>query len=383
MAEQAFRKQGRGGNRIAIILLGTVGVFLVAGILFQIFRAKPGEAGSATQNSGRQNTQQSPQQGTIDAIVGNQQITSKDLAIECYNMYRKEVLEKMINRLIIQQACEKNGISVLKSEVEQEILSIAQKFKLDVPEWYKMLEAERGITASQYQKDVIWPMLALRKLAGVNATVTREEFQQAYERAYGPKVKARIIVLDTRKEADQIWNKLKQDPTQFEKLAQEHSIDPSTRPLGGVVPPIQKYSGNELLWQTAFKLKAGEISSVLVLFGDKFVILKSEGMTKPVTVSPQDVQDDLIAQIKEQKQQVAVAKIFEQIKNETRVVNKLEPAKSNLHPQQNKVQQVSGSFPPKNNSPVRTAEGVKPNNFAPPTRNSANSSFNPNSTIRR
>ena len=55
----------------------------------------------------------------------------------------------MINRLVIQHACEERGVAVTADEVNQEIVQIAGKFNLAVDNWFQMLQAEKNITPQQ------------------------------------------------------------------------------------------------------------------------------------------------------------------------------------------------------------------------------------------
>ena len=59
-----------------------------------------------------------------------------------------------------------------------------------------MLQADRKITPDQYRRNVIWPMLALKKLASEKIEVTDDDMKRAFIRDYGEKVRARMIVLD-------------------------------------------------------------------------------------------------------------------------------------------------------------------------------------------
>ena len=65
----------------------------------------------------------------------------------------------------------------------------------------------------------------------------------------------------------------------FGDLAEEYSIEPSSKSLRGEVPPIRRYGGQPQLEDVAFELKPGELSGIIQL-GDKFVILKCEGRTQ-------------------------------------------------------------------------------------------------------
>jgi len=196
------------------------------------------------------------EQGTVLARVNNQAITYDVVAKECVERHGKEILDNMINRLLIQQECDRQQITITKADVEQEIAKITQKYKLPIDQWYAMLAAERGVSPTQYQNDVIWPMLALRRLAGLQAEakVSEEDMLQAFERDYGPRVKARMIVVNGNvRQAGQIWEKCKAEPDKFEDFAAEFSADPATRSLGGAVPPIRQHGGMPQLEEVAFK----------------------------------------------------------------------------------------------------------------------------------
>ena len=65
---------------------------------------------------------------------------------------------------------------------------------------------------------------------------------------------------------------LETDSTEIERLAREHSIDPASKPLDGVIPPIPRYGGADELEKAAFKLKEGEISGVIQVGLSQFIM---------------------------------------------------------------------------------------------------------------
>lgn len=333
------------------VVAGTGAAVLGAAILFQCFRANPGTAaedqsGRAGVNSTKTATgtsNRSPNSGAAAAPSDSNKsaTTNKDaarishngkslaisvdeVANECMKRVGKEVLENLINRTIIQLACQEQGLQVTRAEVDQEIVRIAAEFKIPVEQYLQMLQAERNISPQQYRNDVIWPMLALRKLAGTDVRVSQKEIQTSFEREYGPRVKARMIICDNLRRAQTAWQKAKEDPEGFEKYVQEYSIDPASKSLDGSIPPIPRHSGSPNLETAAFKLKPGEISAVIQLDDavQRYVILKCEGRTEPVVRElDEQVQAELEDQLKKQKIQEQVAKVFESIKSETRVDN--------------------------------------------------------------
>lgn len=300
---------------------GTAAVLVAGGFVMQSM--SPNVSQAATETAGK-TAATTDRPVKVMARVNKEIIPFDMVAEECVSRYGKEVLDDIINRTMIQQACEAAGVTVTEEEVTSEINRIAKRFNLDVNNWYQMLQAERGINPQQYRRSVIWPMLALKKLASEKVDIKEEEINRAFVRNYGPRVKNRMILMDNLRRATTVWEKVNADPENFEKYAQEFSIDPQSRALGGSVPPIPKYSGNDTIEKAAFALKEGEISGVIEVGPSRFAILKCEGRTVPaVNELTQEIRDSLYDELVEQKTQVSVAKTFEDIQKSTRIDNYL------------------------------------------------------------
>ena len=312
-------------NRSGIFVGGTLVVLIAAGITMQVWRAQNGIAAEQQAPGADGNGQVRVNgQETTFARINGEQISYEEVAKECVERHGREVLENMINRKIIQQACAERGVTVSEAEVNQEIIEISKKFGLAVDQWYKMLEAERSLTPVQYHRDIIWPMLALRKLAGKEIKITREMMQMAYEDNYGPRVKARMIVLDNPRRATEIWEKIKASPDDFESLARDYSVEANSRALGGTIPPIRKNSEgtHEALRKAAYQFKnPGEISGIIQVAPSQYVILKFEGRTEPIEHAVEDVQAQLHAELEEREVQKLVGSTFEHLQKTARVDN--------------------------------------------------------------
>jgi foldase protein PrsA len=307
-------------SRLWVAIAGTVTVLVAGLVLMQLFRAQPGQA--AAEPAANKNT--AGKKPDIVARVGRETVPYDVIAKECFDRYGKEVLDDLINRMIIQQECDAKGITVTEEEVTQEIGRISKRFNLEPAAWYQMLQAERNITPQQYRQSVIWPMLALKKLAGEQVDISEDDINKSFVRNYGPRVKARLILLDNSRRARECWEKCSQDPDNFEKYAQEYSVDPNSKALGGSVPPIPRYSGADNLENAAFKLREiGEISGLIEVGTGRYAILKYEGRTEQLINDKAEVQDSLYEELLEQKTQQSVAKVFENIKKNAQVDNYL------------------------------------------------------------
>ncbi len=334
------------------ILGGTAAVGVGAAILFQVLRPEQAASQTAEKPKPRASAQASPPAaGSLQqmARVNNQTISYDAVAKECINRHGAEVLDSMIHRLVIQQECDRQGVTISEAEVDQEVASIAKKFNLQVEQWYSILGAERKVTPEQYRKDAIWPMLALRKLAGIKAEskVTEDDMLKAFERDYGPRVKVRMILVQGNvRQAGEIWEKCKAAPDKFEDLAAEFSADSQTRPLGGAMPPIRRHGGLTKIEEQAFKMKDGDISPVIPINDNEHMILKCEGRTEQVVTNPKDVWDELFAQVSEEKTQLAVAETFQGIQEKADIHNfltNISVAPKKPAPQGTPVRQASGT----------------------------------------
>ena len=78
--------------------------------------------------------------------------------------------------------------------------------------------------------------------------------QDAFESQYGDKLRCRMILVDKQDTAMSIWEELHKNPGGFEKMAQEHSMDPGSRSLGGLLAePITRHAIPKNLSEKAFQ----------------------------------------------------------------------------------------------------------------------------------
>lgn len=327
---ESGRKSTKKRAKWPILVMGTVSAVLIAGIAIQMVRPQPGQA--VDRETARKLVEESKakqagaksSQKTL-ARVGTDAIYWDELAEECIVRHGTEVLDNLINRKIIEQATAQKGIQVSEEEVNHEISRVATKFGMGVEQWYQYLQSERETSVANYRRDVIWPMLALKKLAGSEVKINDKDLQEAFVREYGERVRAKAIVMDNLRRATVVSEKLNANPEDFDTLVRENSVDPTSRALGGAIPPIQRYSGNPgslALEEQAFKLKEGEFSPV-VQVETQYIILRCEGRTEPVVTSLDEVKDQLLDDLKERKTQELVAGLFNQLKTEIRVDNYL------------------------------------------------------------
>ena len=266
------------------------------------------------------------------ALVNGAEITAEELATECLARHGQSVLETLVNRRIIEQACRGKGITITHQDVDAEIDSLAKRFSVPREQWLELIQKERGIAPAQYAADIVWPMLSLRALALGAGEPTEAEIQEAYENRFGPAVKARILVSRTRGEAESLREKALAAPDDFGGLARQHSVDVGSASANGWVQPIRLHSGDPAFDRAAFALEPGELSPV-VQVADQFIVIKCEGRLPAADVKPEDVRPHLAGEIRERKSRQASNDVFRGLEEASRIENVMnDPARSAAQP---------------------------------------------------
>lgn len=261
----------------------------------------------------------------IVAVVNAHPITRGRLADAAVDRYGVEVLDNLVNRFLILQACNANSITITKDEISGEVQRLAQKFGLTMDSYLKLLQDERGITPNQYSSDIIYPMLALRKLVADKIEVTQEEFNQAFLAEYGEAVKCRLIMKKSRADALTLQAKAKAEPSTFGELAKRHSDDEASASVGGLIPPIRRNTGDSRLESMAFDLKDGEVSELFQL-GDQWIFMQAVRRipaTRPSQEAWPAVREAITDRIRDQKMKVAASELFQKLQTEAKVVKVL------------------------------------------------------------
>ena len=259
----------------------------------------------------------------VVAAVNGEQITRQELADECLLRYGNDVLESIVNKHLIWQACQKQGIDITDKDVEDEIGRMAAKFGLSPGRWLLLLQQERDISPEQYRREIIWPTLALRSLAAKEIVVTPEELQKAMETEYGPQVKVRAITVSSKEKAEELRAKAAANPADFGTLAKDYSEDQSAS-VHGLIPPIRKHLGDEnhrtdclqpphqAKFRPSFKWPTSTSFS------------SARSSWRPPTLRRafrQDAENRLRDRVQEQKLRATSASLFQRLQEAAKVVN--------------------------------------------------------------
>ncbi|MDR1958571.1 MAG: peptidylprolyl isomerase [Planctomycetaceae bacterium] len=261
----------------------------------------------------------------VAAEVNGSKITKQQLAAEALRIHGREYLTRIINRSLIEQECHRLGIQITQEEVNQEIKSLVlEQFGVPLDEWFKRLKAERGIDPQQYADEIIWPRLALKKIAGQRLTITQQEIDREFESQYGASVQMRQIVAFSRDRAENFLKQVMQNPTpaNFETIAKQQSEDTVSASMGGLIAPFFRYTLEDPnIENQLFRMQPGQISQVIEMRKGYFAIFLCERHLPPQNVDRVRLQKQIAFIVQDKKLQELSAEIYTYLTRNARVEN--------------------------------------------------------------
>lgn len=320
---EAYRSAGRTAQRKRWFRLGFAAAAII-GTCVGVRYAWPPYSASAEDEEFAQPAQAAvapSRDPNVVAIVNGEKLMRSELAAECLRHYGHEVLESLVNKELIAAHCEARGVAVEEAEIDAEVARLAARFQVPVDQWLAMLQKERDINPEQYRRDIIWPTIALRKLASEQLQVTEKELREAYETEFGPQVKVRMIGLrGSRADAEKVQREAAANPKDFGRLAREKSADAESASANGWIQPIRLHVGDKQIEDAAFALKEGEVSPVVTI-NNQHIILLCEGRIPARAVKMEEVADRLEESIRDTKLRGEASKLFAQLQKDAKVVN--------------------------------------------------------------
>ncbi len=256
---------------------------------------------------------------TIVALVNGEEISRNELGRQCLWHHGEEVLESVVNRQLIEQHCLQNNVTVTDAQVQAEIERVARNFGLPVDQWLKLLQNDRKIGPEQYAREIIWPKLALERLAASALDVSPQELQEAFEMEFGPAVQCRIIVCTERAKAEKTHAAAIANPDDFGNLAKQFSDDASASSKG-LIQPIHKHIGDVVIERAAFAMQPNQVSDLLIV-NNQFVILKCERHYPAQQVNFEAVQERLSRAIRDRKLTDEASKLLVELQKRAHVQN--------------------------------------------------------------
>ena len=284
------------------------------------------------------------QPGDAVAVVNGEIITRAQLAEEAFIREGQKVLDAMISRKILDQAMKVRKLTVTAQEIDAEVDKYANNIVgVTREQWLANLAKERKISPQQYKNDIIFPGLALKKLAEGRVQVTEKDMKDAFEANFGDKLRVRIIMTSQERDAVAMWTKLKENPGGFAHLAanDDRSLDQSTKVHGGLLEQAltrhayprevsdrafqQLVDGDPEDKDPAHKPKDGDISGPIQVTESTWILMKREGLIPKISYDAKDpkVREAMHRLIFDAKLKESMSEVFDKLIQASQVDNKL------------------------------------------------------------
>jgi parvulin-like peptidyl-prolyl isomerase len=190
------------------------------------------------------------------------------------------LLNRMIDKLLMEQESRKTGIAVRNEEVTDAIMDMQKQRKISPDEFRKALERE-GITPDAYRRDIrdqLMRMKLIRRDIKSRVAVTDEEIgeyyrkhREDYEGKESVRIKQILLILPKEEDPD-MKEKLRADAEaihkrlmngeSFESLSAKYSQGPEAA-SGGDIGYIEKGIIHSEVEDAAFSLPLNQISGVI------------------------------------------------------------------------------------------------------------------------
>ncbi len=268
----------------------------------------------------------------IAAVVNGAEITRLEIAQLCFKKYGKQTLAERVSIVMLEQECKRRNITITDRDLDVEILNrAAQEMPLrpdgqpDPQGWLNVQAKNMNVPVGSIRNNMVRPLVMLQKLAKDRVKITEEDIQKGFEANHGPRVRCLAIFLDNMRRAQQIWEQANQtrNPEHFGDLAAEYSIHAPSKALRGEIQPIQKFGGMAVLEEHAFRLQPGELSEVIQLGTETYVILFCLGQTQTVVTNINDVRDLIREDIAEKKLRIEMQRYLEELYTRSTISNYL------------------------------------------------------------
>lgn len=230
------------------------------------------------------------------------QFTGEELITKIKEV-RLAALRDLIDRQLIIQAFKKEGFAIPDHYVDERVNTIIREsFGGDRNAFIKTLQAQNYTLAKfkemERDKMVVQAMRSKNVKPSMGVSPGKiEEYYAKNRQEFSSKeqVKLRMIMIpggsaSQKAIAEEIHGKLK-GGAEFDRMAQMYSED-STRDLGGDWGWIDRKTLTEPLEKVAFSLKPGEISKVVAV-GPNYYILKAEARRDAVARPLAEVRPDI------------------------------------------------------------------------------------------
>jgi len=192
-------------------------------------------------------------------------ITREDLGEYLIARWGAGAIDILVNKTIIDHACKQQNVTVSDAEVEAALMEDLKGLQVDLKQFVTNVLKQYGKTLFEWKEDVLRPRLQLTKLCKLQIAVSEEEILQAFDGEFGQRVEGRVIIwpMGQEKFAYNIYEEIRASDAKFDEAARQQAVG-HLAASGGRIKPFGRGAGTHpKLEEEAFKLKEGQISTVI------------------------------------------------------------------------------------------------------------------------
>jgi hypothetical protein len=255
---------------------------------------------------------------TVAIIYGNVAVTQEEFGKFLTDRGGADKIDLYVNKRIIETEAAKQKIEVTRQEMEAALKQDMDGISVNYNDFVKIVLPKYGKTLFEWMEDVVRPRLLLAKMCKDEVKVSDEDLKIQYERIYGEKRKVQMILWplnDDPKTVQAKYAEARKSADEFDSAARaqpNHGLAATK----GMVQPIGKHLAAEekIVEETAFKLKAGEVSEILRT-SQGWVVLKLHEVIPPNAATTFEKEKDrLFAAAYDEKLQVQIPLKFAELK---------------------------------------------------------------------
>jgi hypothetical protein len=261
-------------------------------------------------------------------LYDNQPVSREELGEYLIVRHGARKLEPLVRQRIIEHACRQQDIQVTATDVEAALAEDIQGLNVNRETFVRALLAKYKKNLYEWREDVIRPRLMMTRLCQGHVHVTEQDVLNAFESTHGEKVACRIIIWkpDEVEKAKAAYARLRDGPEEFEREAKAQFL-PGLAASGGKIRPFGRHTMGETVETEAFKLREGELSTLIESPDGPFVLRCEKRFPADTTRSLEVERPALLRQIVDQKVQGEMRTAFEELRKQAQPrVLRLDPS---------------------------------------------------------
>jgi parvulin-like peptidyl-prolyl isomerase len=252
-------------------------------------------------------------------IHSNQPITRQELGDYLIARYGADKLQLLVNKRMLDRACQARGVTVTSAEVDAEFANELKGLAVDRATFVKTVLGRYKKNLYEFKEDVLRPRLQLTRLCQPNITVSEDDLRKAFESAYGEKVECRVIVWPAEQEqaAQNSYASLRDSEEKFAEAARKQA-ESGLAATGGRIKPISRYSMDPRIEAEAFKLGSGQVSELIKIDKSIFLLRCDRRIPADTAVNFNAVKPKLEPEIREAKLQMAIGEELKKLRDQSK-----------------------------------------------------------------